>query len=103
MDISEYDWYGYGPLEAADVRLEDVGEFVHWHEGINEQENWMGVLRMKDGRWCYIESWCDYTGFDCQGGGEAFYASSEDELVRNCLTAEARHAFGYEVPPDCGV
>ena len=103
MKIEEYDWYGYGPLEAAEVSPSDIAEVVHWYEGENDGDSWMGVLRMKDGRWCYIESWCDYTGFDCQGGGESFYASSEAELAFGCLTQEARRAFGYEETPDVGV
>lgn len=103
MDIKEYRFESYGPLEEAGFKDGDILEIVHWREGENDYESWLAVLKLSDGQWCYVEAWCDYTGWDCRAGAETFYASTEEELVRNCLTQEARHIFGYDETPDCGV
>lgn len=91
--------YGYGPLFEAGVKSEDVEETVReWSSDdwdTFDGERVMLVLKMRDGRWCYIEGGCDYTGWDCQASAEAFYASTEDELVRMKLTNEARRNLGY--------
>lgn len=94
--------YGYGALYEAGIRKDEVEEIVH--EWSDSPEGWgsedvMMVLRMKDGRWCYVEAWCDTTGWDCRAGGEAYFASSEEELVRTKLTQIARRTLGYEETP----
>lgn len=102
MNVEEYVWYGYGPLEEAGFTKADVREIVRWYEGENDAESWYAVLILSDGRYAGVEAWCDYTGWDCQAGSEVVYASTEDELISD-MTANARRVLGYEETPDVGV
>ena len=100
MDEDKY-YDGYGPFSEAGILEKDIDEVLHFWSS-EDDDGWDGesvmiVARLTDGRWVYIEGSCDYTGWDCQAGAEAFYASSEAELVKDELTVEARNAFGY--PP----
>jgi len=104
MNINEYwsDSYGYGPLEEAGFERGDVAKVIHWREGENDYASWLAVLKLTNGKFAYVEAWCDYTGWDCQAGSEVTYADSLAELVPE-MTTEGRMAFGYEPTPDCGV
>lgn len=102
MNVENYGWGYYGPLEEAGFTRDDVQEIVHWREGENEGDNWLAVLRLTDGRFAYVTAWCDYTGFDCQAGADVSYAESLEALVPE-MDTEGRMAFGYEPTPDCGV
>jgi hypothetical protein len=102
MEIQELkeeygDWHyvmQYGP------DVEEVAEVVRFHDGERDYESWYLVLRMKDGRWCHVTAWCDYTGWGCQEGGDHYFASTEEELVRTCLDQSARRTLGYEETPE---
>lgn len=101
-DTAVYDGdsdFGYALAEAG-VDPKEIEEVVRYHEGERDYEPWFIVMRMSDGQWCHVTAWCDYTGWDCRAGGEAFYASSEAELVRTKLTQEARRCLGYEERPE---
>lgn len=84
----------YGP------DVENIEEVIRYYEGNRDEDNWLLVLKMKDGRWCHVYAWCDYTGWGCQEGGDHEYASTEPELVRTCLTQSARRDLGYEEIPE---
>jgi hypothetical protein len=93
---SDYDYkelmvYGPSPEEVADV--------VRWYDGEGDYEDWLVVLRMTDGRWCFVSAGCDYTGWDCRAGGDHWFASSEDELVETVITQSQRRMLGYEETP----
>lgn len=88
--------YNYQELMEYGPPAEDVAEVMRTHDGENDYENWLVVLRMKDGRWCFVTAGCDYTGWDCQAGGDHYFAFSEEELVRTCLTQSNRRDLGYE-------
>ena len=77
MNISEmredYDWqeaFKYG----ADIRtatgcgnapfvLDDVEEIIASDEGMNDEESWIAVGKLNDGRYFFLSAWCDYTGW----------------------------------------
>ncbi len=33
-------------------------------EGENDSDSWRWVLQLKDGRFAFLQGWCDYTGWD---------------------------------------
>ena len=93
-----YDEYEYGPYYLAGIRKADIEEEIHYwssaEEGGWDGESIEAVVRLKDGRWAYVEGSCDYTGWDCQAGADAYYASSEAELLDQ-IPLETRVRFGY--------
>lgn len=42
---------------------EDVEEILYIEEGENDGDSWIGVFRLKDGRFACLRAWCDYTGW----------------------------------------
>lgn len=50
---------------------------IEWIEdGQNDGPDWLVGGQLKDGRWFFIAAGCDYTGWDCQSGGNAYLADS---------------------------
>lgn len=41
----------------------DVDYMIAMSDGENDEQDWVGAGRLKDGRWFYIEAGCDYTGW----------------------------------------
>lgn len=41
----------------------DVEHIEAAYEGENDGDPWRIYGRLKDGRWFYLEAWCDYTGW----------------------------------------
>ena len=42
----------------------DVIEIIALHVGANDEDNWLCVGRLFDGRWFALDAGCDYTGWD---------------------------------------
>lgn len=58
-------------------------------EGERDEEDWLAVLRLIDGRWCVLRAGCDYTGWDCQAGGDVSYFDTVDAAC-SCLSLSRR-------------
>lgn len=98
----EYDTLDHPGIAEAGIQWDEVQEVVHAWSLAQSTGQWDGdevkyVIVLKDGRWAFIEGWCDYTGWGCQDGAMAYFASSEEELVENHLSVGDREIFGY--PP----
>lgn len=108
--LNDYDWQEafeyanpYPAVPGGDVGTspffrEDVVEIAGAEEGLNDGEEWRIYGRLGDGRWFYLEAWCDYTGWDCQAGGDAWVAGTRQEIEKFGLTRSARLVFGVPEP-----
>lgn len=70
--------------------ITDVVDIVASSEGENDGESWMMAGKLSDGRFFFLDAWCDYTGWDCQSGGDAQVADTLDNLIRFGMTESAR-------------
>lgn len=52
------------PVDDAPFRREDVARIVAISEGQNDEQDWVGVFVLEDGRFACLEAGCDYTGWD---------------------------------------
>jgi hypothetical protein len=75
--------------------IEDVSEILKFDNGTNDEESWVMVGKLKDGRFFFLDAWCDYTGWDCQSGGDAQVANSLENLTRFGMDEKARERLGY--------
>lgn len=73
--------------------LNDVDEVLAADAGENDERDWITVARLKDGRIAFVFAGCDYTGWDCQAGGQVVVSNDLGNLVRFGLTTEARERF----------
>lgn len=76
--------------DASGFTREDVAEILAIDDGCNDEESWVGLFRLKDGRYAFLSASCDFTGWDCQAGGHAFVGGDLESMVRYGLGAEDR-------------
>lgn len=103
MDVqamkADYDWreaFGY----ASGFTMDDVAEVLAASEGENDGPDWKMAGRLTDGRFFILRAGCDYTGWDCQAGGDSELADSLDILIRWRMTDDDRARLGYTLPPE---
>lgn len=75
----------------------DVAEVIATADGANDEAAWLGVFRLKDGRFAFLSASCDYTGWDCQSSGHAIVSHSIDHLIQFGLGEEDRARLNLSV------
>jgi hypothetical protein len=60
---------------------EDVVEIIAMVDGEKDEADWVGVFRLKDGRFLLAYGGCDYTGWDCRAQNFLEVAASLDDLL----------------------
>jgi len=68
--------------------MDDVAEITAASEGENDGPSWLMCGRLNDGRWFYLSAGCDYTGWDCQAGGDAQVADTLSNLKQYAMDNE---------------
>lgn len=84
-------------IDTSPFDREDVVEIIKCIDGENDEEDWLGLFRLRDGRYAFIEAWCDYTGWDCQSGGCATVANRIEDLIRWGMSKEQRKRLGLQL------
>lgn len=77
-------------VNTSPASREDVDEIIAAVNGENDGDSWIGLFRLKDGRYLVATGWCDYTGWDCQASNNMFVASSYEDIVKYGLSKEER-------------
>lgn len=77
-------------LAIGNYSQNDVEYVYMLYNGCNDEENWIGIFRLKDSRLVALSAGCDYTGWDCQAGGKSVAATSLNELWYYGLDAKER-------------
>jgi hypothetical protein len=78
------------------VGIDDVGEIVAYENGENDEADWIGVFRLLDGRWLFLAAWCDFTGWDCQAGGQGWVAEDFERLCQFAINDSAASRLGID-------
>lgn len=71
-------------------RLADVEVIFDARPGEDDGAEWLIAGVLKDGRFFFIDAGCDYTGWDCRGGGTSWVSDTLRRLHDFGLTDEAR-------------
>lgn len=79
-----------------DFQVDDIVRVIHAVNGENDGDHWVGVFELADGRFAFIEAWCDYTGWDCQSGGTAWVSHSYENLRQFGMTDPAKDRFAVD-------
>jgi len=75
--MSAYDWKE--AMTYAKFTFQDVGEIIIAEEGENDERDWKLIVRLKSGKWGWLSAGCDYSGWDCQAGGDSGIVDTIDE------------------------
>ena len=51
-------------VSTKSFEITDVKRVISLDDGENDEASWVGAFELKDGRFVFISSWCDYTGWD---------------------------------------
>lgn len=90
--LSDYDW-----IEAfgfASFSIEDVEQVIAESTGCNDGDSWLSFGKLKDGRYYFLSAWCDYTGWDCQSGGDCFEHADRETVERFGMSDAERERLG---------
>jgi hypothetical protein len=105
----DYDWkeaFTYaakptpvGECDNAPFNENDVAKVHAMSTGENDGPHWIMWGRLKDGRHFFLSAGCDYTGWDCQAGGDAWVSKNKGRLIDAAMDADARTRFGILSSP----
>ncbi len=107
----DYDLEEYLRYNEDIYKLEDIANIHAEVPGHNDEDYWYWIIELMDGRFVITGAWCDYTGWDCQSGGDSHIAASAEdaamlapeqscdrEIQRNLLAQlRGEQPFGVEV------
>lgn len=101
---SDYDWeevFGEGDggntdgtvegingCDASPVSREMVVEVLAAVNGENDEDDWLGLFRLADGRFLVAEGECDYTGWDCRACNRLTVFKTLEDAITYGLTPE---------------
>lgn len=85
-------------VSSEPAYIADVEEVIAAVHGENDGEDWVGVFRLKDGRYLVAAGGCDYTGWDCQAGNSMLVANTYEEIVQFGLCEGERKRLGIPDP-----
>jgi hypothetical protein len=78
---------------------ETPDEIYYLQEGRNDGESWIFVVKKGDVYYSF-EASCDYTGFDCRGGGSFGYSKNWNTLWNYYMSGNVRNImlliYGFE-------
>ena len=49
--------------------------------------------KRKNGKYAFYTAWCDYTGFDCQGGMKLYISSNINVLIKMAMDEKQRTKY----------
>lgn len=91
--------WNYGPVideEKSDIPESDMVDYNQFETvyfarpGRNDEESWTFLVKHKNGYYVSFDASCDYTGFDCQGGGSITYSEDGKKMWSFGLTNKMR-------------
>lgn len=77
----------------------DVAKVVAAEDGANDGPEWVGLFKMRDGKWLAVRAGCDYTGWGCVESGSSDYADTKADAIAFGLTEEERTRLGLRNRP----
>lgn len=81
-------------VSSDGVSRNDVVEIIAAVNGENDEQDWVGVFRLRDGRYLIAEGGCDYTGWDCVASNSLCVAGSLETAIRLGLNQEQQARLG---------
>ena len=105
--LDDYDWEQAFAMASSKINpvinytgslspfdREDVDTIIAMDSGENDGNPWVGIFKLKDGRYVYLEAGCDYTGWDCQAGGSSWISDDLDHLWQFGTSHDSQNRLG---------
>jgi len=72
---------------------DNIKTYIWGREGENDEKSWLLLCQLDNGYYAYLEAWCNYTGFDCQGGMKLYCSKEFHILVEMAMDDTARESY----------
>ena len=84
-DVGSWETRGCPQAGMHEYKTEcrELARVFSYQDGENDERPWIMYGELKDGSVFHFSGGCDYTGFDCQGGGEMIIAPNWENLFDN--------------------
>lgn len=82
-------------VSDAVVSRSDVSQIIAAVNGENDEDDWLGVFLLKDGRFLIAGGGCDYTGWDCRAGNHLAVAKDMDDVLQFGLDDRQKKRLGF--------
>jgi len=83
-------------MHYAIFTFNDIKKIVFAEEGDNDGPDWLLIVELRDGRFGALHAGCDYSGWDCQAGGDSTIHPTP-EAARDWLFNASDH--DSRIPP----
>ena len=83
-------------VSAAPISRSDVAEIIAAVNGENDGDEWMGVFKLKDGRFLFASGGCDYTGWNCQASNSMLVCGSMEDMMQFGLSPAEAERLGLK-------
>ncbi|WP_419832131.1 hypothetical protein [Endozoicomonas atrinae] len=70
------------------TECKDIDKVFSYQEGENDGDSWIMFGELKDGSVFHFSGSCDYTGFDCEGGGMMIVAPNWEDLFNHTIDVD---------------
>ena len=94
----DYNWREAFSLYADGFTFNDIQDVLGMSDGENDEQDWLLIGKLKDGRYFRLKAGCDYTGWGCRDWGETNFATTLEELIKFQLTTDDRVRLGIQEP-----
>ena len=76
---------------------DNIKTYIWGREGENDEESWLLLCQLDNGYYAYLEAWCDYTGFDCQGGMKLYCSKELHIHVEMAMDDTSRESYYIDI------
>jgi hypothetical protein len=88
-------------IDMSETKIpRDILKVFWYKEGKNDEEPWyfIGKIKCKDkNKYVYYQAWCDYTGFDCQGGMKMYVSRSLTKILSMAIESDVLDILNKEL------
>jgi hypothetical protein len=86
--MDAYDWQE--AMKYSKFRFDQIEKVILAIEGENDSYDWLLLVELKGGGFGALRAGCDYTGWDCQAGGDSGIFETLEQ-TRNWLAKDSRY------------
>lgn len=78
--MEAYSWQQ--AMMYAKFKFSDIKKIIFSKEGFNDGDHWQLVVQLKNRKYGWLNAWCDYSGWDCQSGGNSDIVNNKKEALQ---------------------
>lgn len=94
--LSDNDWDNAFCYAESEFSSDDVSDVIACDEGYNDGDSWVAIFLLNNGKFAYLNAWCDFTGWGCRSDGDVVIRDDLRTLVLNDVSEVDRVRLGFD-------